>query len=103
MAYVGNLTCSDCGLTFTARWGSYQGADEYRCENDHVAFVEVETKTVLSFDGMQTHDFPGAGRTLLELNGMCPSCSTEMATGLLPVCPVCGGRDHDVLMEGMLG
>ena len=103
MAYLGNLTCEDCGLTFTARWGSVRGADEYRCENDHVAFVEVETKTVLSFDGIPAHDFPGAGRTLLELNGLCPACETELATGLLPVCPVCGGRDHEVLMEGTLG
>ena len=27
----------DCGLTFTSRWGSLGHADEYRCENDHVA------------------------------------------------------------------
>lgn len=103
MAYLGNLTCEDCGLTFTARWGSYQGADEYRCENDHVLFVEIETKTVLSLDGAPIHSGPGQARTLVDLNGMCPACATELATGRLPGCPVCGGRDHEVLLEGTLG
>ena len=48
MAYVGNLTCRDCGLTFTARWGSYQDADEYRCGNDHVIHVHPSTGTILA-------------------------------------------------------
>ncbi len=98
MAYAGNLTCRDCGLTFTSRWGSYERADEYRCANDHVLFVETETKTVVAIDGA-----PRGGVTLLELRGLCPVCSTEVATGLLPACPVCGGRDHDVLLAGEVG
>ena len=98
MAYLGNLTCGDCGLTFTARWGSFQGADEYRCERDHVVHVEPVTGTVLAVDG----DVSEAG-TLIDLQGRCPTCRTELATGLLPRCPVCGSRDHDVLVAGTLG
>ena len=98
MAYAGNLTCGDCGLTFTSRWGSYERADEYRCTNDHVLFVDPETKAVLVIDGMAR-----AGMSLLELRGLCPVCSTEVATGLLPACPVCGGRDHEVLLAGEVG
>jgi hypothetical protein len=97
MAYLGNLICSDCGLTFTARWGSFQDADEYRCDNDHVVHVEPRSGTVLAVDG-DTAD----GRTLVELFGKCPLCETELATGLLPSCPICGGRDHQVLLAGQL-
>lgn len=103
MAYLGNLTCEDCGLTFTARWGSVQGADEYRCDNDHVLFVEVETKAVLSFNGTASHQFPGAGATLLDLKGLCPLCDSELATGMMPLCPVCGGRDHQATVAGTFG
>jgi hypothetical protein len=98
MAYLGNLICNDCGLTFTARWGSYEGADEYRCDEDHVVHVDPESGTVLAVDG----DTAGSA-TLLDLRGMCPACSTELATGLLPSCPICGGRDHQVLLSGTLG
>jgi hypothetical protein len=99
MAYVGNLTCKDCGLTFTSRWGSYAHADEYRCTNDHVLHVEPDTGTVLTVDGSA---YGGAAATLVELRGVCPACSTELATGRLPLCPVCGSRDHEVLLEGTL-
>jgi hypothetical protein len=95
MAYYGNLTCRDCGLTFTARWGSIEGADEYRCERDHVAFVDSKWGTLLALDGSQ-----GAGMTLADLRGRCPSCSTELHTGRLPTCPICAGRDHDILLSG---
>ena len=98
MAYLGNLICGDCGLTFTARWGSYEGADEYRCDNDHVVHVHPETGTVLAVDGDVAD-----GRTLAQLRGLCPRCETELATGLLPACPVCDGRDHQVLLAGTLG
>lgn len=98
VAYLGNLTCRDCGLTFTSRWGSFESADEYRCENDHVVHVEPHSGTVLAIDGA-----PGRGHTLVELRGRCPACSTELATGRLPMCPVCGGRDHDVLLSGTIG
>lgn len=98
MAYLGNLTCQDCGLTFTSRWGSYEDADEYRCDNDHVVFVHPATTTVMAIDGELAD-----GRTLVELRGGCPACGAELRTGLLPVCPVCGGRDHEVLVEGTLG
>ena len=100
MAYVGNLICGDCGLTFTSRWGSFQDADEYRCSNDHVIHVEPASGTVLAIDG--AYD-PLAARTLVDLRGRCPECSTELATGRLPACPVCGGRDHQVLLAGTLG
>lgn len=98
MAYLGNLTCRDCGLTFTSRWGSFASADEYRCANDHVVHVEPHSGTVLAVDGGA-----GRGQTLVELRGRCPECSTELATGLLPSCPVCGGRDHEVLLSGTIG
>ena len=98
MAYAGNLTCGDCGLTFTSRWGSFDRADEYRCAKDHVLFVEPETRTVLAVDGA-----PMDAGTLVELRGRCPVCQTEVATGLLPACPICGGRDHEVLLAGEVG
>ena len=98
MAYVGNLTCRDCGLTFTARWGSFENADEYRCSSDHVVHVEPHRGVVLAVDGN-----PSGGPTLLELRGACPSCGTELATGRLPHCPVCGSRDHEILIEGLYG
>ena len=98
MAYVGNLTCQDCGLTFTARWGSFQDADEYRCGNDHVIHVHPDTGTILAIDGDVSD-----GRTLAEFKGSCPLCPTEVATGRLPCCPICGGRDHEVLLAGTLG
>ncbi len=98
MAYVGNLTCRDCGLTFTARWGSTHGADEYRCENDHVVRVDQQTGIML---GVAANG--AGGRTLADVFGRCPSCSSELATGLLPSCPVCSGRDHDVAVGGVLG
>ena len=100
MAYVGNLICGDCGLTFTSRWGSYERADEYRCVNDHVVHVEPATGTVLAVDGGPDGL---AVRTLVDLRGLCPMCSTELATGRLPACPVCGGRDHQVLLAGTYG
>lgn len=98
MAYLGNLTCSDCGLTFTARWGSFDGADEYRCDHDHVVHVDPGTGTLLALDG----DLIEAP-TLLELRGLCPVCETELVTGQLPACPVCGSRDHDVAIAGSYG
>jgi hypothetical protein len=104
MAYLGNLTCRDCGLTFTARWGSFERADEYRCESDHVIHVEPDSGHVLAVDGAPV--FPeGAGEatTLLDLHGRCPLCETELATGRLPCCPVCGSRDHDVMLAGTIG
>lgn len=97
MAYLGNLTCRDCGLTFTSRWGSFPHADEYRCDNDHVAHVEPDSGTVLALEGL-----PSDGRTLIELRGRCPACGTELAPGRLPACPVCGGRDHDALIQGAI-
>jgi hypothetical protein len=98
MAYLGNLTCGDCGLTFTARWGSFEGADEYRCEYDHVVHVDPATGTLLALDG-DVIEAP----TLVELRGRCPLCSTELVTGQLPICPVCGGRDHGVAIAGSFG
>ena len=98
MAYLGNLTCGDCGLTFTARWGSFEGADEYRCENDHVVHVHPGSGTLLALDG----DYVDAP-SLLELRGMCPVCHTELRTGVLPSCPVCGSTDHEVSIAGSLG
>ncbi len=94
MAYSGNLTCRDCGLTFTASWGSVTGADEYRCSSDHVVYVEAGWGTVLSAGGSVP-----AGTTLAELRGLCPRCSTELISGRLPSCPVCRGRDHDVMLN----
>lgn len=98
MAYLGNLICADCGLTFTARWGSFEGADEYRCENDHVLHVHPDSGTVLAVEGDA-----GDGDTLASHRGRCPLCSTEVATGRLPACPVCGGRDHQILLAGTYG
>ena len=95
MSYAGNLSCRDCGLTFTSRWGSIAHADEYRCDRDHVVFVGWGSGRVLSIDGSV-----GDWGTLVELRGRCPSCGLELASGLLPACPVCGGRDHDVLTAG---
>lgn len=97
MAYVGNLTCRDCGLTFTSRWGPSRGIDEYRCVEDHVVQVNAEAGRTLAVDGVAT-----GGVSLEDLRGRCPACGTELATGLLPRCPVCGSRDHDVLVEGTL-
>ena len=97
MAYLGNLTCGDCGLTFTARWGSLQGDDEYRCERDHVVNVRCGSDAVVAVDGALVDEL-----TLTGLRGRCPECATELATGRLPRCPVCGGRDHDVLLAGTL-
>jgi hypothetical protein len=99
MAYVGNLTCGDCGLTFTSRWGSSFGADEYRCANDHVVHVEPASGQVLAVDGASR---AADMKTLVELRGACPRCATELATGLLPCCPVCGSREHEVLVEGTI-
>lgn len=99
MAYLGNLTCRDCGLTFTSRWGSFASADEYRCANDHVVHVEPDSGAVLAVDGVAA----GPPRTLVDLRGLCPECSTELATGRLPSCPVCGGRDHEILLAGTIG
>ncbi|MDQ3620020.1 MAG: hydrogenase maturation nickel metallochaperone HypA [Actinomycetota bacterium] len=93
MGYAGNLTCGDCGLTFTSRWGSLGHADEYRCENDHVIHVDPTSTALLAIDGS-----PLGGATLVDLRGRCPRCDSELATGLLPRCPVCGGRDHEVLL-----
>lgn len=98
MAYAGNLICQDCGLTFTSVWGSYASADEYRCTNDHVVHVEPSSGAVLAVDGCAF-----GGETLVDLRGRCPECATELATGRLPSCPVCGGRDHEVHVAGMVG
>lgn len=97
MAYLGNLTCNDCGLTFTARWGSVEGADEYRCSNDHVVHVEPETGALLAVEGVSS-----SGSTLVDIRGCCPLCATELVCGRLPGCPVCGGRDHEVALAGTL-
>jgi hypothetical protein len=99
MAYLGNLTCADCGLTFTSRWGSMDGADEYRCEHDHVVMVDQESGVVLAVEGAAVT----GPNTLLSLRCRCPLCSAELATGLLPRCPICGGRDHDVALAGTIG
>ena len=98
VAYAGNLTCRDCGLTFTSRWGSFERADEYRCEQDHVLHVHPESGAVLQIDGV-SREFG----TLADHRGLCPVCSTEVASGLLPACPVCGSRDHEVLLAGEVG
>lgn len=95
MTYAGNLICRDCGLTFTAQWGSLPEADEYRCEADHVVLVEAAGGRVLTVDGS-----PTGGFTLTELRGLCPLCESELRAGRLPSCPVCGGRDHQVLLAG---
>ncbi|HEX2240081.1 MAG TPA: hypothetical protein VHJ82_02910 [Actinomycetota bacterium] len=98
MAYLGNLTCQDCGLTFTSRWGSFEGTDEYRCPNDHVVHVAWANGRILSVDGA-----PADGATLVERRGRCPRCDAELATGLLPSCPICGSRDHEVHLAGTIG
>ncbi|MFN2488560.1 MAG: hypothetical protein ABR529_02220 [Actinomycetota bacterium] len=98
MAYLGNLTCRDCGLTFTSRWGSLEGADEFRCERDHIVHVRRRSGSLVAPDGTVVD-----GATLAQLRGRCPECGTELATGRLPRCPVCGSRDHDVLLAGTLG
>jgi hypothetical protein len=98
MALLGNLTCGDCGLTFTSQWGSLHDVDEYRCERDHVVHVRPGSGAVIAVDG----GLVAGRRTLVDLRGRCPECSTELATGLLPCCPVCGGRDHDVLLAGTI-
>ena len=92
MTYSGNLLCEDCGLTFTAQWGSLPEADEYRCRSDHVVLVEAANGRILTVDGS-----PTGGFTLVELRGLCPMCETELE---LPACPICGGRDHQVLLSG---
>jgi hypothetical protein len=99
MAYLGNLTCADCGLTFTSRWGSMDGADEYRCDSDHVVMVDPDSGRVIAVEGAVS----SRTTTLLALRCRCPLCSGELATGLLPCCPVCGGRDHDVAVAGTIG
>ena len=98
VAYVGNLCCRDCGLTFTAQWGPVRGADEYRCENDHVIGVHPNTGVLL---GGAEWGRPGV--TIADIRGLCPLCSSELATGLLPRCPVCSSRDHDVSVGGVVG
>lgn len=95
MGYVGNLACRDCGLTFIAAWAGGAGVDEYRCPADHVVETSAVDGTLLRVDGSSF-----APISLAELRGRCPICSEELATGLLPRCPVCGGRDHDTLVEG---
>jgi hypothetical protein len=98
MAYLGNLICGDCGLTFTARWGSFDDVFEYRCGNDHVVHVDSDSGEVVAVDGEAMR--PGR---LNEIRGRCPACGDELATGMLPRCPVCGGRDHEILLSGMIG
>jgi hypothetical protein len=98
MAYLGNLICRDCGLTFTSRWGSSEAADEYRCAADHVLDVDRESGRVLAVEGILSE-----GRTLVDLKGLCPLCHSELGTGKLPRCPVCGSRDHDVHVAGTVG
>jgi DNA-directed RNA polymerase subunit RPC12/RpoP len=99
VAYLGNLTCRDCGLTFTSRWGALEGKDEYRCESDHVVLVDQRSGVVVALDGAPLRGVV----TLVTLRGRCPTCRTELATGRLPRCPVCGSREHDVLLAGTLG
>jgi hypothetical protein len=98
VAYLGNLTCRDCGLTFTSRWGPFDGNDEYRCDRDHVVLVD-RSGAVVALDGTAL----GRGATLAGLRGRCPECSSELRSGRLPRCPVCGGREHDVLLAGTIG
>lgn len=96
--YLGNLTCGDCGFTFTARWGGLPDADEYRCLEDHVFHADSVSGRIVAVDG-----FGVDGPTVVDLRGMCPWCGTELATGRLPRCPVCGSVDHDVDVAGTLG
>ncbi len=97
MAYVGNLICRDCGLTFTSRWGSVERVDEYRCDTDHVIHVDARSGMIVAVEGIAVE-----GVTLVDWRGRCPLCATELACGRLPRCPVCGGRDHEVLVAGTL-
>ncbi len=60
--------------------------------------VNPATGSVVAVNGGA---FSGPG--LIELRGRCPLCGSELATGLLPSCPVCGGRDHDVRLAGVHG
>jgi hypothetical protein len=96
MGYVGNLTCRDCGLTFTATWAGGAGVDEYRCSEDHVVEIGAADGMLLRVDGARFAEV-----SLVELRGRCPICSEELATGLLPRCPVCGSRDHDAFVDGI--
>jgi hypothetical protein len=98
MGYLGNLTCRDCGLTFTAGWGGGRSLDEYRCELDHVVIAQASTGEVVSIEGAAPRD----DSDLVELRGLCPLCSSELAAGRLPRCPVCGGRDHDILISAVV-
>lgn len=98
MAYLGNLTCRDCGFTFTSRWGSFGDVFEFRCDRDHVVHVHTESGEVLAVDGDVAD-----GRTLAQHRGCCPRCGRELATGQLPRCPVCGGTDHEVRLAGTIG
>ncbi len=97
MGFAGNLTCRGCGLTFTATWGGVSGADEYRCRRDHVLYVSRTAGNVVAVDGVSVD---GPSPSLADLRGACPVCGSELATGKLPHCPVCGGRDHDVQVAG---
>lgn len=98
MAYLGNLTCRDCGLTFTSRWGPMDGLDEFRCSRDHVVLADPESGRIVAVDGAA---WPRG--TLAENRGRCPACAAELATGRLPCCPVCRSRDHDVNVAGTIG
>ena len=97
MAYAGNLICQGCGLTFMSRWGALPGADEYRCDHDHIVHVEPASGAILAVDGMRL-----GRRTLADLRGRCPRCAGELASGILPSCPVCGGRAREVLIQSVL-
>ena len=68
--------------------------DEYRCEKDHVVEVSAVSGELLAIQGV------AASGSLTSVRGHCPLCAGELATGLLPRCPVCGSRDHEVLVEG---
>lgn len=95
--YAGNLTCRSCGLTFTGRWGSTASAYEFRCGHDHVVHVDRSSGAVVAIDGAAVD-----GPALADVFGRCPRCATELATGRLPRCPVCGGDDHDVVGAGTI-
>lgn len=97
MAYLGNLTCEDCGLTFTARWGRVGDADEYRCDDDHIVHADTGSGRIVAVEGA-----PIAGPAIADLRGRCPVCGAELATGRLPRCPACGGKDHVVAVAGTL-
>jgi hypothetical protein len=59
--------------------------------------VQPYTGEVLAVDGSES-----VGRSLVSLRGRCPRCDTELCTGLLPRCPICGSRDHDVNLAGTI-